>query len=106
MSNHNLNYLPQVFAPQRCILCFEIRGLNLRFIEGRGGASDGLQGWGGGHSGAPEEKWEELEDIVLRPGAGRGGQAWPALRLLFSFVCCKILPFHISFSRTGKEGTE
>jgi hypothetical protein len=29
-SNHNLNYLPQVITFQRCILCFEIRELNLQ----------------------------------------------------------------------------
>jgi len=31
-SNHNLNYLPQVITFQRCILCFEIRELNLEAI--------------------------------------------------------------------------
>jgi hypothetical protein len=28
-SNHNLNYLPQVITFQRCILCFEMRELDL-----------------------------------------------------------------------------
>jgi hypothetical protein len=31
-SNHNLNYLPQVITFQYCILCFEIRKLNLQAV--------------------------------------------------------------------------
>jgi hypothetical protein len=38
-SNHNLNYLPQVITFQRCILCFEIRALNLQAIAQRRGNS-------------------------------------------------------------------
>jgi hypothetical protein len=34
-SNHNLNYLPQVIAFQRHILCFEIRELNLQALAQR-----------------------------------------------------------------------
>jgi len=34
-SNHNLNYLPQVITFQRCILCFEIRELNLQALAQR-----------------------------------------------------------------------
>jgi len=30
--NHNLNYLPQVITFQRCILCFEVRELNLEAL--------------------------------------------------------------------------
>ena len=32
-SNHNLDYLPQIFAFHRRVLCFEIRSLNLRSVE-------------------------------------------------------------------------
>jgi len=31
-SNNNLNSQPQVITSQRCILCFEIRGLNLQTL--------------------------------------------------------------------------
>jgi hypothetical protein len=31
-SNHNLNYLPQVITFQHCILCFQIREINLQAI--------------------------------------------------------------------------
>jgi len=34
-SNHNLNYLPQVITVQCCILCFEIRELNLQTLAQR-----------------------------------------------------------------------
>jgi transposase len=34
-SNHNLNHLPQVITFQRCILCFEIRELNLQALAQR-----------------------------------------------------------------------
>jgi hypothetical protein len=34
-SNHNLNYLPQVITFQRCILCFEVRELNLQALAQR-----------------------------------------------------------------------
>jgi hypothetical protein len=34
-SNHNINYLPQVMTFQRCILCFEIRELNLEALAQR-----------------------------------------------------------------------
>jgi hypothetical protein len=34
-SNHNLNYLPHVITFQRCILCFEIRELNLQALAQR-----------------------------------------------------------------------
>jgi len=41
-SNHNLNYLPQVITFQCCILCFELRQLNLQALaqlsEGRAAA--------------------------------------------------------------------
>jgi len=35
-SNHNLNYLPQVITFQHCILCFEIRELNLQALTQHG----------------------------------------------------------------------
>jgi hypothetical protein len=34
-SNHNLNYLPQVITFQHCILCFEVRELNLQALAQR-----------------------------------------------------------------------
>jgi hypothetical protein len=75
-SNHNLNYLPQVITFQRCILCFEIRKLNLQALaqcwENSAATSNGFPS--GGDLAAPLSSQSYAKPKFLGPHNRRDGK--------------------------------